>query len=383
MDEENVVLESIDDFLPMPGADSVVSPDNDKPSFFSNAEETLDFLDEETEKEDEIPPLTDDIEEVKKTPGRKKVDKSGMVEIFSKLIEDKTILPFEGDDKKLEDYSLDDWKELIQENLNERERQIKEQTPKEFFEALPDELKAAAQYVAQGGTDLKGLFKVLSQVEETRTLDPLKEDDQEVIARQYLYATNFGKGDSTLIEEQLEEWMEAGLLEKKAKQFKPKLDEMQQEIIQDKLAQQETFKQQQLEKKETYMRNIYETLKEGELNGVKINAKRQDMLWQELTTAKYQSMTGKPTNLLGKLLEEYQFGKNPRYDLIAEALWLLQDPDDYKTTIKKQAEKAITEETVKKLKTEQDRKLSSTAMGDETEPVRGLQRKPKNIFSSK
>ena len=235
MEEDNVVLESIDDFLPMPGADSVVSPDNEKPSFFSNAEETLDFLEEEKEEEDIIPSLTEDIEETKKTPGRKKVDKSGMVEIFSKLIEEKTILPFDGDEKKLEDYSLEDWKELIQENLNERERQIKEQTPKEFFEALPDELKAAAHYVAQGGTDLKGLFKVLSQVEETRSLDPQKEDDQEVIARQYLYATNFGKGDSTLIEEQLEEWMEAGLLEKKAKQFKPKLDEMQQEIIQEKL----------------------------------------------------------------------------------------------------------------------------------------------------
>ena len=158
---------------------------------------------------------------------------------------------------------------------------------------------------------------------------------------------------------------------------------MQQEIIQEKLAQQEQFKAQQLEKKEAYMRNIYETLKEGELNGVKINPKRQDMLWQELTTAKYQSMTGKPTNLLGKLLEEYQFGKTPRYDLIAEALWLLQDPDDYKSTIKKQAEKAVTEETVKKLKTEQDRKLSSTSLGDETETIRGLQRRPKNIFSSK
>ena len=53
-----------------------------------------------------------------------------------------------------------------------------------------------------------------------------------------------------LIEDQIQEWVEGNLLSKKANQFKPKLDEMQEEVVQAKLAQQEMFKQEQLAKKE-------------------------------------------------------------------------------------------------------------------------------------
>src|SRR5690606_35433010 len=120
--------------------------------------------------------------------GRKKLDKSGMVETFGKLIEEGSIIPFD-DDKPLEEYSVNDWKDLIKANFEERERAIKESTPKEFFESLPSELQYAAEYVAKGGTDLKGLFKVLSQTEESRNLDPTKPADQELIVRDYLSAT--------------------------------------------------------------------------------------------------------------------------------------------------------------------------------------------------
>jgi hypothetical protein len=111
------------------------------------------------------------------------------------------------------------------------------------------------------------------------------------------------------------------------------------------------------------------------------------MLWNELTTVKYQSMTGRPTNLLGKLLEDYQFSDEPRYDLIAETLWLLQDPDDYKASIRASVEKEIVGNTAKKLKTEEGRRLKSTqTMNVDNEEAsrkpskRTISRKPGNIF---
>jgi hypothetical protein len=394
-DVSSVTLENIDDFLPLPGADSVVtSEEEDQKTVFSKADQPADFSfidkDDENTKvtKDEVDSALAELDDALASAdddaskaGRKKIDKSGMVETFSKLIDEGVLMGFE-DDKPMDEYSIKDWKELIQANIEERERALREQTPKEFFEALPEELQYAAEYVAKGGKDMKGLFRALAQVEEQRSLDPTNDEHQEMIVRQYLYATNFGSGDQSLIEDQIEEWVNSGTIAKRANQFKPKLDDMQAQVLQAKLQQQEHFRMQQQQQKEMYMENIYNTLRPGDLNGVKVDNKRQKFLWEELTTLKYQSLQGKPTNLLGRLLEEYQFSEKPRYDLIAETLWLLSDPDDYKEQIRKQGRSEATQETVKKLKTEEARRLSSTVVDEkEQQSSRPSLKKPRNIFA--
>lgn len=387
---ETVEIENIDDFLPMPGADSVVTSEEEKQNLFStpNKKVDLDFIDEEEKVTNEVievidsldklkdgdDVLIDDEEESKKQTGRRKTDKSGLVEFLKKRIENNEMFAFDDYDESkqtLEDYlsSLGekDIEELWQANIDNLKNDVAAKTPKEFFDSLPEELQYAAEYVSKGGKDLKGLFRALAQVEEVRDLDVREPEHQEMIVRQYLQATGFGNGDQELIDDQIAEWAEGGHLAKKANQFKPKLDDLQGEALQAKLAQQEEFKKAQQAKKEAYMSNIYETLKPGELNGIKVDSKRQKFLWDELTTVKYESVTGRPTNMLGKLLEDYQFGKEPRYDLIAETLWLLSDPDDYKENIRKQAVNNQTAETVRKLKTEEAKKISSYVPDDEEE----------------
>jgi hypothetical protein len=394
----------------MPGAESIVTSDDEddeKPNLFSsnNKSVNMDFLDDTSKKkttdEDEetseaIAELDtalengDDEEEPKSKPGRKKTDKSGLVDFLKKRIEGNEMFSFDDfDDSKqsLDDYlgglSEKDVEDLWKANVDNMKNEVAAATPKEFFESLPEELQYAAEYVAKGGQDLKGLFRALAQVEEVRTLDARQPEHQEIIVRQYLQASGFGGGDQELIEDQIQEWFDNGNLQKKAIQFQPKLNDMQEEVVQAKLAQQEAYKQQQQQKKEAYMQNIYETLKPSELNGVKIDSKRQKMLWDELTTVKYESLTGRPTNLLGKLLEDYQFGQKPRYDLIAETLWLLSDPEDYKENIRKQAKNEVVQDTVKKLKTEEARRLSSYVKDEDTDertPSKRLS-KPQNIFS--
>ncbi len=109
--------------------------------------------------------------ETKEKRGRKTI--SGISDVFSKLIKDDKIVPFD-DDKELEDYTAKDWEELIQANLEEKANQVRRETPKQFFQSLPQELQIAAKYVADGGKDLKGLFTTLGQVEETKTIDVKK-----------------------------------------------------------------------------------------------------------------------------------------------------------------------------------------------------------------
>jgi hypothetical protein len=86
---------------------------------------------------------------------------------------------------------------------------------------------------------------------------------------------------------------------------------------------------------------------------------------------------------LGKLLEDHQFSKTPRYDLIAETLWLLSDPEDYKESIRKQAKNEVTQETVRKLKTEEARKIASNVKDEEEEEQKTTRKIPRpaaNIF---
>jgi GTPase SAR1 family protein len=371
---------NIDDLFGTPGAENIMLPADgkeEKPkslfskettdlSFFDNPNATPEEKKEANEKKVEVEETIAELdglisqEEDAGNKGRPKVDKSGLYDLASKMIEEGELIPFD-DDKSLEDYTTKDFRELFEANFKEREAKIKENTPKEFFSALPEELQYAAKYVADGGTDLKGLFRTLAQVEEMRQLDPADEYDQAEIARQYLYATNFGTSEE--IESEITDWSDLGKLEQKANQFKPKLDRMQEEIVARQLAEQEQRKEQQSEAARAYTDNVYNTLVSGELDGVKLDKKVQNMLYSGLVQPNYPSISGKPTNMLGHLLEKYQFVE-PRHDLIAEALWLLADPNGYKAKIKEQGSRQATEKVVRQLKTEEARKSSNSIISE-------------------
>ena len=398
---------NIDELFSLSGADNVMLPEQEEEtkesSMFKN-DNIVDtsFLDktEEPEQtvnaEEETAPNTEEVneaiaeldqmiteEEEASTVGRPKLDKSGLMDLATKMIEEGTLMPFD-DDKPLEDYTAADFRELFEANFQERESKVRESVPQEFFQSLPQELQVAAKYVADGGQDLKSLFRTLASVEEVVELNPANEQDQAEIARQYLRATNFGTVEE--IEAEIEDWADLGKLEQKANQFKPKLDKMQESIIARQLAEQEHRKQQQEQAAKAYTDNVYNTLSAGELSGVKLDRKTQNMLYSGLVQPAYPSMSGKPTNLLGHLLEKYQFVE-PRHDLIAEALWLLSDPDGYKNKIQNTGAKEQVAKTVRSLKTEQQRKISSSAPQEEavqnarrTTQKRTVSRNKGNIF---
>lgn len=316
-----------------------------------------------------------DVEETTETRGRKKI--SGIADVFQKLIKDDKIIPFD-DDKALEDYSAKDWQELIQANLDERANAVRRETPRQFFESLPRELQVAAKYVADGGTDMRGLFATLAAVEETRSYDPSSKGGQEAIIREYLGATGYGTPEE--IQEEIETWKDLGKLEQQAKKFKPKLDKMQEKIVQQKLKQQEAKKIQKANASKQYMNNVYHALKDGSVGDIKIDKRTQSMLFNGLVQPAYPSINGSNTNLLGHLLEKYQFVE-PNYQLISEALWLLQDPQGYKAKLMEKGSQAAVEKTVRKLKTEQSVKTSGERATEPSEASsrRKLPRK-QNIF---
>lgn len=411
-------IDNIDNWLGAPGADSIVTPTDDdpKPNMFSGNKE-IDInrlVDQRTPAtpaaddepagddadKDKTPVNADDIfgdlddnqddtddEPVKGKGGRPKTEKSGLVEFFKKRIESKEMFAFDDYDESkqsLDEYlgslTEKDMEDLWKANVDNLKNEVAASTPKEFFESLPEELQYAAKYVADGGQDLKGLFQALAQVEQVRELDPSVEGDQEQIIRSYLQATGFGTPEE--VEEELATWKDLGVLEKKAAQFKPKLDKMQEEIVQRQLEEQEMRNQQQQQAAQAYMDNVFEALRSAEINGLKLDKKTQAALYTGLVQPNYPSISGRPTNQLGHLLEKHQFIE-PNYPLIAEALWLLSDPDGYREQLRKQGSTKAVEQTVRQLKTEQARKTSTSFDDSDTESrstTRKVPRPSNNFF---
>jgi len=419
MSEENKTVETkvtteninLDDVFPMgPDADSVTLPEDKKPNImdpinpkpdmtFTEPVEKQDWMDEEdvvtpdavTKKtaegikeegneilsdivSDENEDLDEVAEEKVETRGRKSIN--GVEDVFTKLIKDEKFFAFE-DYKPISEYSSKDLQELIEANLEERANQVRRETPKQFFEALPNELKVAAQYVADGGTDLKSLFRTLAQAEETFDLDTSNERGQEHIIMQYLSTTGYGTQEE--INEEIEIWKDLGKLEQQAMKFKPKLDKMQEKVVAQKLQEQQLKQKQQEQASKQYMHNVYETLKEGKVNDLKLDKRTQSLLYNGLVQPAYPSVSGKNTNLLGHLLEKYQF-QEPNYGLITEALWLLADPTGYKSKIMEKGAQKSVEKTVRKLKTEQDnRNANSMGVQQTAEDSKNVTPKRKKI----
>jgi hypothetical protein len=406
---QEVEFDNLEDLLGV-GSESIMVPtgsttvdDNKKPGIFSQTTTDTTFLDKPIVNDPvpatdastntptpEVPTLEDlnellesSIEESSKNPGgRPTLTKDVMIETANKLIEKGLLFPFD-DGKKLEEYSQADWEELLEANFTEREDRLLEEVPATFYQSLPNELKRAYEYVANGGTDLKNMFRALAAAEEVKELDTRSSEGQESIVRSYFQATQYGTAEE--IEEEIEALRDRGDLQTKAERFKPRLDQMQEKVVQSRIQQQEKTKQQQEAQAKLYQDNVYGALSGGELNGIKLDNKMQNLLFSGLVQPNYPSINGRQTNMLGHLLEKYQWVE-PRHDLIAEALWLLADPDGYKNRLREGAEKSAMEKTVRQLKTEEATKITSSSADDEDnkapsrEPSRTLNRPKKNFF---
>lgn len=409
----------IDEILAMPGAESVMVPGEGnatekKPNVFSSMKVDTTFLDKpddlKSNKSDDVDDDADD-DSSKQNKATDKVDTSfldinnkedddmdddvddknkggrpaALISAAKNLIKDGILKPFlndKGEEEDLSTYSAEDFQELIKANIENQQTTASEKIANQFFESLPPELQYAYEYLANGGQDLKGMFQVLSASTEMRELDITNPNGQKQTIRAYLEATNYGTPEE--IEDEIYSLEDRGELEKKAKQFKPKLDLMSEQIVQQKVAAQEAQAKQRAAQSQKYIESVYGTLEKGELNGLKLDNKVQNMLYAGLVQSNYPSISGKQTNMLGHLLEKYQWVE-PRHDLIAEALWLLADPDGYKKNISSVVTQENNKQTLRTLKTEQSAMRSGTVQDNEDSGVvkrttTGIQKPRKNFF---
>lgn len=375
MDIDTTFLDKAPVKEPTKSVEDVVTPEGDTAD--KAVAETVDPIVDDGVDILAQPDILDDIDDGKNKGGRP----TALVTATKKLIEKGRLLPFE-DDKKIEDYTTEDFEELIEANFEQFETKMGNKLPEQFFSQMPPEMQQAYEYIANGGQDLKGMFSALATSRETYELDITAEHGQKQAIRSYLQATGFGTPEE--VEDEIYAYEDRGDLEKKAKQFKPKLDAMQQQQVGQRVAEQERQSNLRKAQSQKYIESVYSTLEQGKLNGTDIDNKTQNMLYAGLVQSNYPSVSGKQTNMLGHLLEKYQWVE-PRHDLIAEALWLLADPDGYKNQIAEGGKKEHDAAVLRKLKTEQSSKSAAATNAEEDAPVSrqrktGVTRKKKNFF---
>jgi hypothetical protein len=284
-----------------------------------------DILDDPKDEEDEYE--EDEVTSSTSKAGRK----PALIEAMTKLVDNGTIQLFE-DAQDISKYTNDEIVELIEANISEKVNETAQKAPMEIFNQLDPKLQEVVAYNLNGGADIINVLKNVTRSQEVSNLNPNEEKDAERIVREWLRETNFGTDDE--IEDEITAYIDRNELDKKANQFKPKLDKKQAEIMQRRLAEQEQKREQAEEAKKTYAEKVFNTLNQPQLNGLPLNNRIQTALYYGITeTNNHQDREGNPTNELGYLIEQYQLNPQANMGVLLEALWLLKDPQGYRDSV--------------------------------------------------
>jgi len=347
------------------------------------------------DKDDKTPVNTDDLDDLLHTPdsdleneeeeeegddneSAPTKSKSVFVSALKDLMKEEVILPFELEEgekeKPIEEFTKKELIDLLKANQKRVKEQAEEAAPREFFDALPEELQYVASYVANGGKELNKVFRHLADKGAMKDIDVKTPEGQEQAIRMYLSATKWGTPEE--IEEEVISLKDLpGALEKKANQFKPKLEGLKQQQIDREVKDAELRNKAQLAAVAKYRETVYNTVSAGELNGIKITPSVQNMLFNGLV----ESVDG---------IRELLTKANVKTDMahLSEVFWLLKDPKGYKETLKQAGASESTEDTVRKLKTAADNKKAGSQMEQikHGSPARkGVKRTEVNFFSRK
>ena len=333
--------------------ETVETKETPQPSFLEQSDNFSDALKDE-KKEEEV--IKDEIDDILDNPEEQKEEiKENKYEFLNKLVEDGSLFLFD-DKQDLKEYTEEEIVDLLKANDEHKIKTAVETEIDGFYKALPEELQYAAKYIADGGKDIKGLLKALSHTTEIKELSI--EEDSEDIVREYYRALEWTEED---IDDKISTLSEAGaeFVKKEASKVKPKLDKMQEEVIESQLIRQQKTKELQVKETENYINNATEVIQKGVLGNVKLDKKTQISLYGGITNPSYTTRRGTPTNELGYLLEKYQYVE-PNFEKVYKALWLLKDEEAFFETFGREIKNKETEKIVRTLKTEQSKKDATT-----------------------
>jgi len=343
-------------------------------------DEDGDVLNEIVKKQNEGSEDDDDEDDDDDEPKSKAGRKGALYETIGMLIDDKELgfELFEGEDD-ITKYKNKDIADLIKANIATKVAKIADEAPLEVFRKLDPKLQDVVAYNLKGGKDIIQVLKTVTASQEISELSLEKPKDQERIVREYYRSIDWEEED---INTKVASIMDREEIAAEAALLKPKLDKKQASILQRKIEEQDKAAERARVMQAKYAEEIFKTLDNPHINGVPLNVRVQENLYKSMVnTGAYQDRHGNPTNGLGHVIEELQFGETPNHALLLEALWLMTNPKEYKESLSLTVKNAEASDTYRKLKTTEHQKTASSqgqGEGKDKPKKRTLKREDKN-----
>ena len=254
--------------------------------------------------------------------------------------------PYEGYTEE-DPINKENFLKMIQHNLEiEREKAIES-----FFNDLPPMVQEITQYALNAEGDEEQLVefaKVLLDRNDITSLNPENSDDQEKIVKKYYESQ---KWTSEEILEKIGDLKDSNSLAKEAKRLKPKLDDLAQQIAQEKQDAQKQMKAIQLEAQKGFLSRVTETFKGDKLGNISLTPKEKQEIVNYLVSDNVElTLPGKNKTTMSYLEALIAYHKySPKADIenLALAAWILSDREGFDKKYGKMIETKISSEFVK------------------------------------
>lgn len=281
------------------------------------------------ESQTDIKDLKDTLEKANKVENKEQYD--DLLEEVKSLIKEGKLLPYDND-KDIDEYSIDEIKNLIIDNIEN----AKENAVIEFVGDLPEPVQLAIKYAIDGGQDLSSVLRLVADAMEGKNiLSGLSDRD---ILKTWLKMKGIEEEES---ESLINSYEKKGILKDKLEQAKEELEKSLYSDLENKVNSQE-----QNNKKKDEMYREYVSSVEASISKMNIDKKLKKELYDGLTALNYELPNGSKTNKLYYLLYKKQF-EDKDIDTVVEALWLLSDPEKYKTHIRNVVKEEVIKEVIK------------------------------------
>jgi len=275
---------------------------------------------------------------------------------YKSFIDAGILKPFEDTD---EVNTEDDFKELLTANLKNEYDKGKDEGLKSIYDNIPEKLKTVLEYAMKGGKDIDTMFNNVRAKESLKELDLENERDQEEIVRQVLMSQDLTEDE---IQEEIESYKDLDSLKRIATKFKPRLDKIKEKSVEDAFQKQEELVKKSKEQAAKYTESISEALSGEDLYGYKVDSSLKEKLINGMSNLVYPSISGKNTNLLGKLLEKYQI-EEPDMERVMAATLVLLDPKEFFKDVNINSKKEVEKDTLRRIKNVNTTPTTTTSTG--------------------
>lgn len=303
---------------------------------------------EEEEEEEEIQEEKPGKQTSLKSQTSKKEKKSSEITSLVTGILEEDGFTYEGEDIK----NAEEAKNVLKEYVKSIKEEAIEESWKEKVKGYSSQVQAILAYADQGAqsaTELLDLLSAVKDVEDVIEFD-LSDKSGKLKAIEAYYEMKGFKPN--YIAKQIAMLKDAGddVIDETATEFTEELLEFNKKKVSEKIKQKEQARRAAEEASRTYLQTITDTLKKEAVGDIKLSKQEKYNLFDAVSNAEYQSISGSRVTKFIKTLEEIQFGKEKDYDHFMNIVYFTVDPKGFMEKMKEKITADVSEDTIKKIR---------------------------------